>query len=67
MSAEIPAPVPTVSASTLSAPSGARFADQGSGLSVKVVWVRQPHTPLYPKGVSNRCMETNRASLLCIR
>lgn len=46
MSAEIPAPVPTVSASTLSAPSGARFADQGSGLSVKDVWVRQPHTPL---------------------
>lgn len=46
MSAETPAPVPTVSASTLPAPSSARLADRGSGPSVKDVWVRRPHTPL---------------------
>lgn len=42
MSAEIPAPVPKASVSTLSAPSTARFAVQDLGPSMTDVWVRQP-------------------------
>lgn len=46
MSADIPAPVPTVGVSTQPAPSTASFAVQGLGLLMTDAWVRQSHIPL---------------------